>query len=92
VALLLLTDGAPRTYAESGTWAPTGRFGPTVLELYPARAAATAVRLGFAITDVTAAVEAVRSVGRRVEREPTTAEGSALVRDPDDNPVELTPS
>jgi lactoylglutathione lyase len=66
------------------------QLGATVLELYPASAATSAVRLGFGVTDVTAAVNAVRSIGGRVDREPTTDAKTALVRDPDNNPVELT--
>jgi len=68
------------------------QLGTSVLELYPASAAASAVRLGFGVTDVTAAVDAVRSIGGRVDREPTADAKTALVRDPDNNPVELTPT
>jgi len=66
------------------------QLGTTVLELYPASAAASAVRLGIGVTNVTAAVDAVRAIGGRVAREPTADVKTALVRDPDNNPVELT--
>jgi catechol 2,3-dioxygenase-like lactoylglutathione lyase family enzyme len=68
------------------------QLGTTVLELYPAMAAASNVRLGFGVTDVIAAVESVRAIGARVDREPTPQARTAVVRDPDDNAVELSPT
>lgn len=68
------------------------QLGTTVLELYPASAAASTIRLGFGVPDVMAAVDAVRAVGGRVDRAPTADAKTALVRDPDNNPVELTPT
>lgn len=68
------------------------QLGTTVLELYPASATVSSVRIGFGITDIAAALNAIRSIGGRVDREPTTDTKTALVRDPDDNLVELTPT
>jgi lactoylglutathione lyase len=68
------------------------QLGTTVLELYPANAATSAIRVGFGVTDVIAAVDAVRAIGGRVDREPTADARTALVRDPDNNTVELTPA
>lgn len=65
------------------------QLGPTVLELYPTSAASSNVRLGLTVPNVAAAIEAVRALGGQVVREPT-ATVTALVRDPDDNTVELT--
>jgi len=70
----------------------SAQMGTTVLELYPASAAPSNVRLGVGVTDVAAAVEAVRTVGGRVDREPTAQMRTAVVRDPDNNPVELSPA
>lgn len=66
------------------------QLGSTVLELHPASGPTSNVRVGVSIPDVAAAIEAIRAVGGRVEREPTTEPHTALVRDPDDNPVELS--
>src|SRR6185369_2197972 len=66
------------------------KLGTTVLELYPASAEPSNVRLGVAVIDVAAAVESVRAIGGRVDREPTAQLSTAVVRDPDNNPVELS--
>jgi lactoylglutathione lyase len=66
------------------------QLGTTVLELYPASEPTSSVRLGVAVPDVAKVLEAIRATGGRVEREPTTEPHTALVRDPDDNPVELS--
>ena len=68
----------------------SSQLGTTVLELYPASLESSTIRLGFSVTDVSATVESVRSIGGRVDREPTAEDRSALVRDPDGNPVELS--
>jgi lactoylglutathione lyase len=64
------------------------QLGSTVLELYPANSTSSSVRLGIAVPDIAAAVESVRSLGFRVDREPT-AEQRCVIRDPHNNPVEL---
>lgn len=66
------------------------QLGPTVLELYPTTGPTSQVRLGIAVPDVVAAVEAIRAMGDRVEREPSAEPLSGVVRDPDGNPVELS--
>ena len=66
----------------------SSQMGTTVLEFYPASAAPSNVRLGVSVTDVTAAVESVRAIGGRVDREPTAQMSTVLVRDPDNNTVE----
>ena len=68
------------------------QLGTTVLELYPSSAAASGVHLGFGVPDVMVAVDAVRAIGGRVDREPSADAKTALVRDPDNNPVELAPA
>jgi len=50
------------------------------------------VRLGVCVTDVRATLESIHAVGGRVEREPTAQVKTAVVRDPDNNPVELSPA
>jgi lactoylglutathione lyase len=47
------------------------RLGTTVLELYPAGAAPSNVRLGVGVANVATAVDSVRAVGCRVDRAPT---------------------
>jgi lactoylglutathione lyase len=64
----------------------------TVLELYPARARVSCVRLGFTVPDVRVAVASVRSLGASVDREPTADDETAVVRDPDNNHVDLSPA
>jgi catechol 2,3-dioxygenase-like lactoylglutathione lyase family enzyme len=66
------------------------QLGATVLELYPSTSATTSTRLGIDVPSVTHALRAVRSLGGRIDREPTPEHGSCLVRDPDGNAVELT--
>jgi len=62
-------------------------IGSAVLELYPAKTPATAIRFGIGLRDVVAAVASVRASGGQV----VTDQGeSALLRDPDSNLVELT--
>jgi len=68
------------------------QLGTTVLELYPASSASSSVRLGLAVSDMTAAIESVRALGARVDREPGPESSTCVVRDPDDNRVELSPS
>lgn len=67
------------------------RLGTTVLELYAASATPSSVRLGLGVADVGAAVTSVRSLGGRVDREPTGDGTTAMVRDPDGNRIELSP-
>jgi catechol 2,3-dioxygenase-like lactoylglutathione lyase family enzyme len=76
----------------SGPLHYSSALGTTVLELYPASSATSNVRLGLVVPDVASAVESVRSEGGQVDREPTTSRTTALVRDPDGNPVELSPT
>ncbi|MFZ5896005.1 MAG: VOC family protein [Myxococcota bacterium] len=66
------------------------RLGTTVVELYQAASSTSSVRLGLAVGDLATAVEAVRSVGARVDHEPTAERATCIVRDPDDNRVELS--
>jgi lactoylglutathione lyase len=70
----------------------SAQLGPTVLELYPAGNSPSSVRLGISVADLTAAVEAVRSLGGRVDREATPQSDTAVIRDPDNNSVELGPA
>ena len=74
----------------SGPVHSSGQLGPTVLELYPAQSTTTSTRLGIAVPSVATALAALRSLGGRIDREPTPEHGSCLVRDPDGNAVELT--
>jgi lactoylglutathione lyase len=67
----------------------SSKLGSTVLELYPTSKVSSSVRIGLEVRDVMAAVEAVRMLGAHVDREPGSAQNSALVRDPDGNQVEL---
>jgi lactoylglutathione lyase len=69
----------------------SSRLGSTVLELYPATAPVTPIRLGLGVPDVDAAADAVGALGDFVLRHPTNEEPySVLVRDPDMNKIELT--
>jgi lactoylglutathione lyase len=65
-------------------------LGSTVLELYPANSETSSVRLGIAVPDLETALASVRSLGGRIDREPTPARRVGIVRDPDDNAVELS--
>jgi lactoylglutathione lyase len=66
------------------------QLGATLLELYPASSTASSVRLGIAVADLDAVVQSVRSLAVRVNREPTAERRACVLRDPDDNTVELT--
>jgi lactoylglutathione lyase len=66
------------------------QLGALLLELYPAGTSTNSVRLGLAVPNVVAATEAVRALGGRVVQEVSTVHASAVVRDPDDNAVELS--
>lgn len=65
------------------------QLGATVLELYPARSTATKTRLGVGVPSVSEALEALRALGGRIDREPSNDDASCIVRDPDGNAVEL---
>lgn len=68
----------------------SGRIGETVLELYPAGAAAPSIgRLGFRIDDVETATSAVLAAGGRIDRAFDAARGSSVVVDPDGTKIEL---
>ena len=63
---LALAPAAERRYAEQHGTGPlhySSQMGATVLELYPASAAPSSVRLGISVPDVAAAVESVRAIG-----------------------------
>jgi catechol 2,3-dioxygenase-like lactoylglutathione lyase family enzyme len=66
------------------------QLGATVLELYPAQSTTTATRLGVALESVVDALETLRSLGARIDREPSPESASCVVRDADGNAVELT--
>ena len=64
-----------------------------VFELYPLTATSTSgARIGFAVDDIDAAVEAWRQAGGRVVREPATSPWGrrAVLQDSDGHKVELT--
>lgn len=65
------------------------QLGATVLELYPAQSTTTSTRLGIGVPSVAIALESLRSLGGRIEREPAAESDSCLVRDPDGNAIEL---
>jgi lactoylglutathione lyase len=66
------------------------QLGSTVLELYPTTSATSNVRLGLAVPNLDVALERVRLLGGRIEREPTPESRVAVVRDPDGNALELS--
>jgi catechol 2,3-dioxygenase-like lactoylglutathione lyase family enzyme len=75
----------------SGPHHYSARLGATVLELYPAAEPATPVRLGIAVVNVSTTVAKIGALSDCVVRfEPDQAPGSALIRDPDGNKIELT--
>jgi catechol 2,3-dioxygenase-like lactoylglutathione lyase family enzyme len=71
------------------------RIGETILELYPLAeegdAADHTTRLGFAVTDLSAALAALEADGVTIVRQPrpSTWGNRAVVRDPDGRSVEL---
>ncbi|MCE9583637.1 MAG: VOC family protein [Planctomycetes bacterium] len=70
------------------------KAGDAVFEIYPAPDGHTvdkSTRIGFALDDVTAAVEAVRAHGARIDSKPNSGPDGlrAIVRDPDGRAVEL---
>lgn len=70
------------------------KAGDTVFEIYPApdgHMVDKSTRVGFAVGDVTAAVEAVRAQGARIDSKPNSGPDGlrAVVRDPDGRAVEL---
>ncbi len=67
------------------------QLGSLVLELYPSAAPTTSLRLGLIVEDVAAAVAALQQLGATLVRY-DLARPSALIRDPDDNTIELTTS
>ena len=48
------------------------------------------VRLGVTVPSLDAALPRLRALGSRIDREPTADSRTCVVRDPDDNPVELS--
>jgi catechol 2,3-dioxygenase-like lactoylglutathione lyase family enzyme len=74
----------------SGPLHYSSQLGTTLIELYPATSSTSSVRLGLAVNDVAAILESVRSLGFAVEHEPTVERPTCVVRDPDDNRVELS--
>lgn len=78
----------------SGPHHYSARLGKTVLELYPAAAPTMPVRIGIGVADVAAAVAAARAFADCadcvIRFEPDKSPHSALIRDPDENKIELT--
>src|SRR5262249_11404255 len=74
----------------------TARCGDLVLELYPlpedAGVPDATIRLGFAVADLEATLQGLRTLGVEVVREPRSTPWGrqAVVRDPDGRGVELT--
>jgi len=66
------------------------QLGALLLELYPGGTSTNSVRLGMVVPSVVAATDAVRALGGRVVQEPSAVHPNAVVRDPDDNSVELS--
>lgn len=66
------------------------QLGVLVLELYPGGTSTNYVRLGIAVSNIAVAIEAIQARGGRVAREPSAQYPTAVVRDPDENAVELS--